>query len=466
VLSLVGAVAILATFAGGAGAAPPSADGPTAAGYGAAWLADRLDEQIPMENFGSPDWGVTLDAALGMAAAGAGGAQIDAVWAALLADRDAAVSPGGIESPGRLARAILLAETTGADPRAVGDAPGADLVARLEAVRQTDGPDAGLFGDQNPTYDGAFRQGYSIAALVAAGVTPDPSSVDWLLAQQCGPEADGGAWMPYRADLSVPCAVDSALFVGPDTNATAAAITGLTAVGAGSDAVEAGLNWLDGVQEADGGWGQMVGYGTDPNSTALVLQALIAAGDADAERFADRSATPLGALLSFQLGCDAPEFDRGAFTFPGSNDAPNGFATAQAVAPAAGVGVLTESGPIDPGVTPLDCDSPTTSTTTTTTVVPTTVAPTTVAPSTVAPTSAVPTSAAPAAVPVSAAPQVAGRNQSATPAPGASSTSVSNPGTGDLARTGAPAAPLVTLGGLAVVAGLILIAGSRRRNEV
>ena len=133
-LSLVGAVTILATFAGGVGAAAPTDDGPTAAAYGTAWLADRLDEQIPMENFGSPDWGVTLDAALGMAAAGSGGAQIDAVWAALVADRDAAVSPGGIESPGRLARAILLAEATGADPRAVGAEPGADLVARLQAV--------------------------------------------------------------------------------------------------------------------------------------------------------------------------------------------------------------------------------------------------------------------------------------------------------------------------------------------
>ena len=27
------------------------------------------------------------------------------------------------------------------------------------------------------------------------------------------------------------------------------------------------------MQEADGGWPQLVGFGTDPNSTALVLQA-------------------------------------------------------------------------------------------------------------------------------------------------------------------------------------------------
>ena len=83
---------------------------PTAAGYGAAWLADRLDEQIPMENFGSPDWGVTLDAALGMAAAGSGGEQIDAVWASFVANRDdrgrlrAASTITGSPGPGDPAR--------------------------------------------------------------------------------------------------------------------------------------------------------------------------------------------------------------------------------------------------------------------------------------------------------------------------------------------------------------------------
>ena len=59
-------VAVVALGAGPLGAAPPTADGPTAAGHATAWLADQLDAGIPMQNFGSPDWGVTLDAALGM----------------------------------------------------------------------------------------------------------------------------------------------------------------------------------------------------------------------------------------------------------------------------------------------------------------------------------------------------------------------------------------------------------------
>ncbi len=206
----------------------------------------------------------------------------------------------------------------------------------------------------------------------------------------------------------------------------------------------------------------MVGYGTDPNSTALVLQALIATGDADAARFSDRAATPLSALLSFQLGCDAPESDRGAFTFPGSNGAPNGFATAQAVAPAAGAGVLTEAGPVDPGVTPLDCDPPAPSSTTT--VVPTTAAPTTAAPSSVPPVSAAPTSVVPVtAGSGDAAPQVQGQSQSAVPA-AATGPSATTSGTSNLASTGAPAGPLAALGGVAVLGGLVLMAAGRRRS--
>jgi hypothetical protein len=432
---------------GAAAAAAPTDDGPTAATYATAWLAGQLEVGIPMQNFGSPDWGVTLDAALGMSAAGSGGDQLDAVWSALLADREAAVAPGGIESPGRLARAILLAVALGEDPSDVGAAPGSDLVARLQATRRSSGPDTGLFGGQDPTYDGAFRQGYALAALVAAGTTPDPSASAWLLAQQCGPEADGGAWMPYRSDLSVPCAVDAAMYVGPDTNATAAAITGLAALGTGEDAIAAGLDWLDSVQEADGGWGQMVGYGTDPNSTALVYQSLLAAGAVDEPRFADRAATPLGALLSFQLGCDAPTADRGAFTFPGANGAPNGFATAQAVGAAAGATVLSEPGDVTPGVTPLDC-APTTSTTTSTTVTPTTAAPTT-SPA----TSAVPTTV----TPTTTAAQVLGASQGATTTTGTAADG--------LALTGTSSAALALGGAASVLAGSVLLLGARRRTR-
>lgn len=454
--ALVAAVALLGVGVGPVAAAPPTEDGPTAAGYGSAWLAAQLDEQIPMLNFGGPDWGVTLDAALGMAATGVGGTQIDAVWAALVAQRDAALSPGGIDNPGRLGRAILLAVALGEDPTSVGAAPGEDLVARLEATMQTEGADVGLFGSTSPLYDGAFRQGYALAGLVAAGVSPDQRAIDWLLGQQCGPEAAEGAWMSYRSDLSVPCAFDAALFIGPDTNATSAAITGLTAVGAGEDAVDAALGWLDTVQRPDGGWEQLAGYGTDPNSTALVIQALLAAGAADDERFADRSTSPLGALMSFQLGCDVPEADRGAFTFPGSNNAPNGFATAQAVPAAAGVPVLFEPTEIAAGVPTLDCTPPTSTTTTT---VPSTTS-STVAPTTTTVPSGPSTTGVPTTVELGPAVSVAPPTTGSTEVLGATQ----SPAAANLALTGASSSLPLVAGAALLLTGVALLAGARRRD--
>lgn len=439
---------VLGAGANSVAAAPPTEDGPTAAGYGAAWIAAQLDQQIPMESFGAPSWGVTLDAALALAAAEVGAGRLDAVWSAILADRDEAVTVGGVDDPGRLARVILLAEVLGEDPRAIGAAPGDDLVARLEATRRTSGADEGLFGSADALYDGAFRQGYALAALAVAGVTPDPTAVQWLLSQQCV-GADAGAWMPYRADTSVPCAFDGDLFVGPDTNATAAAITGLDAIGQGGEAIGAALDWLDAVQEPDGGWAQLAGFGTDPNSTALVIQALLAVDQAEAARFADQSATPLAALLSFQLGCTSPAGDEGAFTFPGSNDAPNSFATVQAVPAAAGVPVVFAPPSIAEGVTPLDCIPATTTTSTTTsTVAPTTAAPTTAAPSTTTPS----TTAAPG-------PEVAGLTGSAgsTATPATASAS-------SLAVTGTSPAPLVVSGAVLVLMGIGALLVARRRS--
>jgi hypothetical protein len=71
--------------------APPAGaqdDAGAAARHGAAWLAEQVDGGVPLENFGAPDWGVTLDAALGLAATGTGGTQVGASWEAVVADRD------------------------------------------------------------------------------------------------------------------------------------------------------------------------------------------------------------------------------------------------------------------------------------------------------------------------------------------------------------------------------------------
>ncbi|MHB1137392.1 MAG: hypothetical protein ACYC2O_00455 [Microthrixaceae bacterium] len=349
-------------------AAPPSGDPATAGGYAAGWLARELDKGIPMVNFGSPDWGVTLDAALSLAATASGASQLDAVWSALVADREAVADPFGAgDAPGRIARVILLAHALGEDPTAVGAGPGADMVARLLATETPAGPDAGLFGDPasvSPTYDGAFRQGYSVAALVAVGAPVPTDAVQWLIDQQC----PDGSWMPYRGETApgsgvlVPCAFDGVLFTGPDSNSTAAAVNGLVAAGLGATQIDDAAGWMATVQNADGGWGSFPGDPSEPSSTALVWQSLVGAGLGSDPVFLSGSATPLATLLSFQLGCTSPVEDRGALTYPGSNDAPNAFSTAQATPALAGV--QPEFGPVTPAdVAPVvDCSVPTTTT--------------------------------------------------------------------------------------------------------
>jgi hypothetical protein len=222
----------------------------------------------------------------------------------------------GHDLPGSLARLILADVAEGGDPHSFG---GTDLVARLEATMQTTGPDAGLFGSQDPTFDGAFRQGLSLAALSL--VTPKPAAIDpgagsltslpavsWLLTEQCA----NGAWMPERTDLTKDCSADDNTvnnFAGPDTNTTALAILGLHAIGA--SATVNPLTWLDSIRDTDGGWsfdGSTFST-SDPDSTGLVMAAERALGHVP-------DAAAVSALLSFQFGASAPADEQGAFFYP------------------------------------------------------------------------------------------------------------------------------------------------------
>lgn len=342
-IMLVGAMIGLTVLPSGAAPAP-SAEASAAATSGRDWLAGRLATELPLQVFGSPSWGATLDAAFALAAVDSSDPLIQTIWDAAVAARETIVNDGTDDLPGRLSQMILLAYTLDKDPRGVGSAPGNDLVARLEATITPSGsPDAGLFGVQSPTYDGVYRQGMALTALASVGATPDPLAVAWLLDQQCI-GAFEGAWMSYRSDTSVPCISDSTTWVGPDSNASAFAVTGLFESMSGDAAVDTaidlGLARFDTVQNSDGGWGGYPWSDTDPNSTAVVIQALLATGTDGDARFADQTGTPVAALLSFQLGASFPEADRGAFTYPGTANSPSEIATVQAVVAAADYPVL------------------------------------------------------------------------------------------------------------------------------
>jgi hypothetical protein len=238
-----------------------------------------------------------------------------------------------LDDPGRLAQVILAALVGQANPRAFGGTgPSSNLVARLLATEVKTGSNAGLFGSPaSPTYSSAYTQGLVLVALAAAGA-PNAGGALWLVHQQC---ADGG-WEPYRASPSTACAPpDPATYSGPDTNSAALAVEGLIATGRAP--AHKPLPFFEKSQYASGGFGY---YGVvspaqvpDPDSTAVVIQALVALRDLGAVRRDGHGAE--AGLNAFVIGCGAAAGQRGAFRYPGTSG-PSLYATIQAIPAAAG----------------------------------------------------------------------------------------------------------------------------------
>lgn len=223
------------------------------------------------------------------------------------------------------------------------------LLTGLPAHAATADAQRGLYGSQDPAFDGAFRQSLAIVALQAAGEPVPPQAIEWLTEQQC---ADGG-WAPYRADSAAACKPKQ-----EDTNSTAMAVQALASVGGMSDAVQRGVAWLREQQNVDGGVGYRPGDRTDANSTALLVQALSAA-DVDPTRETVGGNSPVDALLDLQLGCDVPRRDRGAFAYQAGKDdtlVANDIATVAALFALTGQGYpVTQPGNAKPQ--PLACGS-------------------------------------------------------------------------------------------------------------
>ncbi|MFI7240913.1 prenyltransferase/squalene oxidase repeat-containing protein [Streptomyces qinglanensis] len=269
-------------------------------------------------------------------------------------------------SPRRRRATVLAAATVlsaAAAPVASAAAPAATATSVAASPARTTAselPD-GLYGTADPKYDGVWRQSMALLALDGAEAVPARKAVDWLTGQQC---ADG-SFTAYRAEPGKKCDPDE---TPADVNATALAVQALAAVGGRSDAVREGLEWLDSIQNKDGGWGFGPHADSDANSTSLVIGALQAAGRNPAKTTAEGGGSPYDALLSFQLTCgskgieDAPGA-QGAFAYQPDKKgrlAPNNDATAAAVLAALGEGALPEPPAEDAEntpVTPLKCAS-------------------------------------------------------------------------------------------------------------
>lgn len=209
-------------------------------------------------------------------------------------------------SPGRPSSGLLR---RGLAAVALAAVAGSALVSPASAATA----DSGLYGSQDPTYDGVFRQSLALMGLAAQGITPASSAVDWLVRQQC---ADG-SFQAYRADVSVPCAPsDPNSFTGPDSNSTAMAAVALFQSGR-ANAARRAMAWLTGLQGADGGFAYYKGGAPDASSTGLSLLALQTITPQDRSARVPNGVRYLGALrlscgsgggLAYQAGQAAGTF--------------------------------------------------------------------------------------------------------------------------------------------------------------
>jgi len=246
---------------------------------------------------GFPDYsGATIDAVFAFAAAGIDARTVKKDGSSPL-DYLKATGASYSDAPGGAAKLVLALAAMKEDPRSFA---GTDFLAKMESKFDS----ASHSNGDHTLY---------MLARSSLGLSPAPGSVEHLKSKQTG----DGCW-----EWS-----DGA---GCDTNTTALAIEALLAAGVdpSDSAVEDALDYLEDAQNDDGGfpYDPLSSWGTDSdaNSTAFVIQALIAAGeDIDEDRWqAPDGTTPLKALLRFQN----PQ--TGAFTYSGKDDA---YATYQSI---------------------------------------------------------------------------------------------------------------------------------------
>ena len=208
---------------------------------------------------------------------------------------------------GELAKLILAVVAAGENPRQFG---GIDSVAKLEDLIGT----GGKIGTETDTF---VSHTLAVLALASAQRPIPGTAVELLRATQ--QESGGWAW-------------DGSVATAADTNTTAFAVQALLAAGeaADGDAVTKALAYYRSIQNDDGGWPYQnpsdFGTATDANSTAVTIQAILAAGQdpAGAEWTATEGKTPVAALEALQN-------DSGAFAWQATASDDNLLATVQAL---------------------------------------------------------------------------------------------------------------------------------------
>ncbi len=275
------------------------------------WLRGQQDASGGFPGFdGTVDAGTTTDAAIALFAAQADDPEAAAALerAVTFLEQEGAAYVGN--GAGQAAKVVLAAIAGGRDPRDFG---GADLLEAMHAIPTTtvENPIPNIYGDD--LYDHAL-------VLLAMAAMPAPIPDEAIAAIRDTQAANGGWAFDGSTD-------DSAA----DSNTTALMLQALVAAGFGDDEMVArGVAYLHTLQLPDGSgfaYGPADPLVADANSTALVVQALVSAGEVPAAPDWGNAAL---ALVKFQL----PD---GSLRYLPADDAPNLLATLQAIPAMAGL---------------------------------------------------------------------------------------------------------------------------------
>jgi hypothetical protein len=287
-----------------------------------AWMRTQQQPDGSFAGFGA---GSTIDALLAIVAAGqdpAAFAQGANTPTTFLQAQAANIA----KAPGGAGKLLIAAHALGMDGKSFG---GVDLVRAVQATYGIS--ETGQYGPD------AVGHAFSILGLKAAGVEPEPSTIQRLLTLQ----APEGGWAFAGAGK-------------PDTNTTSVAVQALLATGSQptSAPLQKALAYLLSQRNNDGGYpyqqGGDFGSDSDANSTAYVSQALTALG----------ASSDAAAANAFLLPLQNPS---GAFVYQKSMPDDNAGATYQVVPALLGATLLNPApAPVPVAVPPATPGMPTT----------------------------------------------------------------------------------------------------------
>lgn len=294
--------------------APPSSP----AGHGATWLSAQLtDGLIHNPNFGGfDDYGLTADTVFALRAIGGHRADVLQARAALAHHVGDYTGSGTEKYAGATAKLLVLAESTGADPRSFG---GVNLVRKLNGLVIRSGPAQGRIADQSQFGDFANTIGQILAVRGLTGAKSGEAGAArrFLLQQQCA----GGY---FRLDFAkVTAARQGCRASSPaDPDATSYAVVQLWKTSRSNARLRAALvkavAWLGTQQRHSGAFSGGTSTATpNTNSTGLAAWALGLTGHCRAARAAATwvadfqvGPQPAGSKLAGQRGAIA--YDRSA----------------------------------------------------------------------------------------------------------------------------------------------------------